>query len=548
MAKVDLRKLKDAATEAFSKQKWGKAVELYQQITKVEPNDPDWFQREGECWRKLGDAAMATTAFGRAAEGYAKNGFLLKAIAVCKNILQMDPKHTLTQAMLAELYAKRDGGAPVATPPPPPAPVAPPPKAVTPPPPPKVDPLLGRMEAVELTERRAETPPARPPSASAPPRSAAIESLRLHEVLGGRQSQQFSAVSIDPASGDVVLPVAAYEIELGDDAMEEVEIDVPAPPPVRRTIEISPPEGGSELDFSEVLAEEASVEEPAVEVALDDELDFSEVKPDEAPPPRMERRVLPRIPLFSSLSPERLQQLIESVELREVEPGTVLVREGEVGASLYVIASGKARVEIAASAEPLAELEEGAFFGELGLLTDFPRSASVVATTTLQVLEVSREVVGRLIAEEPEVLRVLVRFFRDRMIDRWLKTSPLFATMSPDDARQLAGRWKFIELLPGVQAVSAGRRAEGMFLLLCGQARVVANGRLIASLAPGQIFGEMSLLSHQPATASVETETKCWALCLERAIFQEIMVTYPQVLQYVSDLAESRRSETIRLT
>ena len=61
----------------------------------------------------------------------------------------------------------------------------------------------------------------------------------------------------------------------------------------------------------------------------------------------------------------------------------------------------------------------------------------------------------------------------------------------------------------------------------------------------GSIFGELSLLNHQPAVASVETETKCWALCLERAIFQEIMVTYPQVLQYVSELAEKRQTVAV---
>lgn len=531
MAKIDLRKLKDSATELFANQKWGKAAELYAQISTLEPNEPDWFGRQGECWRKLGDGKQAVEAFSRAAEGYARNGFLLKAIAVCKTILQVDPRHTITQAMLAELYAKRDAGkAPIAAPPPP----APPPIAVVAAPAPKlVDPVLGAIEAVDLTERQAErhtetTRPAPRTEIELSP-GAAIESVSLHRALGGRQSAQFQAISIDAVSGEIILPPAAYEIELGEDEFEEMLV---GPEPIA-----SPP----------AASPSPPRPTPLPVAPTSDEMDFSGLMDDEAPPVAAPPRPLPRIPLFSSLPPDRLQDLIEQVTLREVAPGTVLVQEGEAGVSLFVIVTGTARVELAAAHGPLAELGEGSFFGELGLLTDFPRSASVVAATELTVLEISRELVARLIADEPEILRVLLRFFRERMVDRWLKTSPLFATLSPDDARTLSQRWKLIEVGPGVQVITPGRRAEGMFLLLCGHARVLAGpNQVVARLDPGQVFGEMSLLSAQPATSAVETETKCWALCLERQNFQEIMVTYPQVLQYVSELAEARQSGTVR--
>src|SRR5438067_4593411 len=141
MAKVDLRKLKDQATKAVEKKQYAKAAELYVEIGKAEAGDPDWHQRAGEAFRKVPDPGHAIHELERAAEGYAKGGFLLKAIAVCKVVLQIDPKHTTTQGMLAELYAKREGrptpsatlaapARPVAAPPPAPSP--PPPRAVAP--------------------------------------------------------------------------------------------------------------------------------------------------------------------------------------------------------------------------------------------------------------------------------------------------------------------------------------------------------------------------------------------------------------------------------
>src|SRR4051794_23432862 len=118
-AKVDLRKVKDQATKAVEKKQYGKAAELYLQIALAEPTDPDWHQRAGEAFRKVPDPAQAVRELELAAGGYAKGGFLLKAIAVCKVVLQIDPKHTATQATLAELYAKREGrpsGVPLAAP------------------------------------------------------------------------------------------------------------------------------------------------------------------------------------------------------------------------------------------------------------------------------------------------------------------------------------------------------------------------------------------------------------------------------------------------
>jgi CRP-like cAMP-binding protein len=255
-----------------------------------------------------------------------------------------------------------------------------------------------------------------------------------------------------------------------------------------------------------------------------------------------------KLPLFSSLGPDELRYIIERSFLREPDRGDVVVREGEPGASLFVIVRGRVQVTIGGPpARELATLGEGGFFGELAILTDSPRSATVTALEPTQLIEISRAVVTEIVARSPEVLKLLLRFFRDRLLDRFLGTAPLFSSFQPEEARALAERFVFLEIEPGTRLVSEGERAPGMFLLLAGEARVCRGDAELTRLRPGDVCGEMSLLERTPASASIETASKCWVLELPRERFQEIMVTYPQILEYVSSIAEQRKQSNLHV-
>jgi CRP-like cAMP-binding protein len=568
MPPADLRKLKDQATKAIEKKQYARAAELYLQIAAAEPNEPDWPQRAGEALRKVPDGPAAAAQLTIAAEGYARGGFLLKAIAVCKVVLQIEPGHTATQAMLAELYARRE--APLAPPslpltrparpsvplaalpraPAPPPNPPPPPRGPNPPSPrpaarahaqPGVALLPDQPIGVDEVPRR-PAPPARPltiddldpplglrgdtgglvalddrPRPALPP-TAPLEILPLHAVLGGRKSSQFMIDELMPPESQP----AAYEISLDEELALADAIPVELPPPAPAPVA---PASADELDFSTVMDDAPP--------------------PAPIPPPPASAPPLPRIPLLSSLGPDELRHVIERVEVRDAAAGDLLMRQGDAGGSLFVIVAGEVEVRLEQRGGPpprvLATLGDGAFFGELGLLTNFPRSATVMATQPTQLLEISRELVSEIVARSPEVLKTLLRFFRDRLLDRLLGESPLFAPLPPDDARALAGRFMFLELEPGMRAVVEGERAPGLFLLLCGEARVERAGTKLAALSPGDVFGEMSLLERKPASATIVTATKCWALELPRADFQEIMLTYPQLLEYVAGLAERRK-------
>ena len=105
---ADLRKLKDEASEAATKGNWKKAAGLYATLEQHERNGL-WPLKLGECLRKQGHKAEAIKALTRAVDIFAKADLLLKAIAVCKIILDIDPTHTKTQQALAAFHASHSG-------------------------------------------------------------------------------------------------------------------------------------------------------------------------------------------------------------------------------------------------------------------------------------------------------------------------------------------------------------------------------------------------------------------------------------------------------
>ena len=115
--------------------------------------------------------------------------------------------------------------------------------------------------------------------------------------------------------------------------------------------------------------------------------------------------LLRRIPLFSGIDPGKLKLLAFASERLSYDDGQNLFRQGEVGESAYVIMEGEADVIIETDDGeiPVAELKQNAFIGEIAILCDVPRTATVRATSNLEVLKVKKEHFLGLIADFPEL-------------------------------------------------------------------------------------------------------------------------------------------------
>lgn len=254
--------------------------------------------------------------------------------------------------------------------------------------------------------------------------------------------------------------------------------------------------------------------------------------------------VLPRTPFFATLTAPLMRMAIERVRLIPLPAGAVLFSQGAPGDELFVVAWGEVAVLVP---QEVARLSEGDFFGEIALLADQPRTATVRATVDSQVLAFDRPLLSDLVVASPELLVVLLRFLRDRLIATLAETSPLFESFTALERLALAARFQFLEVDEGLRVIEEGGKSAGLFILLAGEAQAVAGGQVIARLLPGEVFGEISLITGQPSTAAVTALSKSFVLFLPRTVFNEVIMTHPQVLEYLGSLVEARARAIGRL-
>jgi CRP-like cAMP-binding protein len=123
---------------------------------------------------------------------------------------------------------------------------------------------------------------------------------------------------------------------------------------------------------------------------------------------------LKRSPLFEGLNRKQLQQLARVADDRDVEPGTVLCKEGSRGREFFVIVEGEASVSKAG--KRIANLGSGDFFGEIALLERVERTATVTAKTPLRFFVVTDHAFKTVVATDPRIERSLLRALARRLL------------------------------------------------------------------------------------------------------------------------------------
>ena len=124
-------------------------------------------------------------------------------------------------------------------------------------------------------------------------------------------------------------------------------------------------------------------------------------------------RLLGGVPLFSACNRAELNRIASLVDQIEVPAGKVLAKEGDPGWEFFVVAEGKAKVT--KRGRRICFLDSGSFFGEMSLLDEGPRSATVSSETEMQLLVLSSRSFSALVAENPSVSRKLLRGLAERL-------------------------------------------------------------------------------------------------------------------------------------
>ncbi len=130
-----------------------------------------------------------------------------------------------------------------------------------------------------------------------------------------------------------------------------------------------------------------------------------------------EVELLRNIPLFAKIEPSKLKLLAFTSERLVFDAGQDLFRQGDEGDAAYIIVDGTADVKVETPTGPLtvATMAKNDFVGEIAILCDVPRTATVTAASKLTTLKISKELFFRLISEFPQMAIEFMRELAQRL-------------------------------------------------------------------------------------------------------------------------------------
>jgi hypothetical protein len=423
----------------ITEKKYGQAIELLRAQLKKRGASTTLRKQLADVLVLSGKKSEAIDLLLPLSDQFAREGFAAKAVSVLKKIQKIDPGRRDVDERLARLIEEKQREAalplrgpeigmeeiaieapfsgpidiPAAKPAPEPVPEPPAEPEATPeatPAPPVEEPPPTPIPEPQEEEIAIALPP---PDDEAP--------IPMPAPTAGDAGPDATASSVPVAAPDgggpeIVEPeetgIEDYDLLYVPDDGEEEEEDIPVGELVASPEE-SPAEVMSDGAFSDELM---SLVDSVFQEATEGGFDVPEPTPQAGPQRTGDQIVVS--PLFRDFSVDEMVAVIQGLKLLSFERGDVIIREGQPGGSLFMLTSGRVR---AFRKEPgskkqirIADLHEGAFFGEISMLTGQPRNASVVALNSSELLELDRPTLEEITRTHPHVWDVLREFAEKR--------------------------------------------------------------------------------------------------------------------------------------
>ncbi|KAJ3159299.1 hypothetical protein HDU86_001902 [Geranomyces michiganensis] len=288
------------------------------------------------------------------------------------------------------------------------------------------------------------------------------------------------------------------------------------------------------------------------------------------------RERLKTVPLFKDADLSLLHQLALVLKLRIYAPGASIIKKDEVGTSMYFVLDGTAEVVSEDGATIYAELNATSFFGEVALLFEVNRTATVRARTRTTVFELRKDALTAVLdqnsrspsgAEFARTMRERAKAnfelfqSRQRKVEEMssaetpaeefgleatasrLKQVPIFKNCDEGFIRQVALGTSARQDVKDTLIVSEGEISREMFFIVRGGVEIVsADGQTVYDcVRNGGFFGEIGLLRGIPRTASVRVASPtCCIMVLTADALAKVFREYPESYQNIVVEADRR--------
>ncbi|TPX75514.1 hypothetical protein CcCBS67573_g03211 [Chytriomyces confervae] len=273
--------------------------------------------------------------------------------------------------------------------------------------------------------------------------------------------------------------------------------------------------------------------------------------------------LLKRFPLFSSFPHNVMEEVsLASYEQRRRE-GQVIIKKGEEGAEMFFIVSGT--VAVVMDDKELALLTTPAFFGELGVLFPFERTATIIAKTDCVLAVVTKQKLDRIIHAADPAVQMSMQEFSIVKETWWKKQQSVSAhekfgaefvnDIAKKDIRELeifsGAPDSFIDTLAMAMSclvfkadenvIELNADADAMYFVLSGTVEVVgSSGDVHAEIGAGSFFGEVGILLDMKRTASIRAKVESHLFKLAKSSLDMVVTDYPLVKEKLEIAAQER--------
>jgi ATP-binding cassette subfamily B protein len=251
-------------------------------------------------------------------------------------------------------------------------------------------------------------------------------------------------------------------------------------------------------------------------------------------------RIIDHLHLLEFFPPEAREKVAACCREVHHRFGDVIVREGEPGNAFYILAEGRARVyKRGDNGEdiPLNVLGPGDEFGEMALLEEGTRTASVRCSSDVRLYRLDRADYHRLLASDPSMCHFQQLRIRHRKVHNFLRASSGLGTLPPRVLQAFLEKLTPMSYAGNVMIVREGEDTHDFYIIEQGRARVFTleggRERNVAFLRAGDYFGELSAIRGEPRSANVQAVSECRLLAMSREALLALMEEHAAFKQLI---------------
>nr|CAX73605.1 protein kinase [Schistosoma japonicum] len=258
------------------------------------------------------------------------------------------------------------------------------------------------------------------------------------------------------------------------------------------------------------------------------------------------KSVVKPIFIFRSLDEGQLRSVIDAMKETPVTKGQIIINQGDDGDYFYVIESGT--YDIIINNEVIGSYAGSGSFGELALLYNTPRAATIIAKTDGVLWALDRSTFQHIVLRQA--------FLKRQLYENWLSSVPLLGSLSVYERTNLADALGSHTYEDGTWIIQEGEPGEEMFFIEDGCVEILTKNSkgeeiVLKKLHKNDYFGELALILHEPRKASARAIGRTKLAVLDVSSFERLMGPCIEIMQrelgrYRTQLLESLGPEDIR--